>query len=115
MEILNHWYRRQLQNEIPGLLARWEAAIGVRAAECRIKRMKTRWGDVQHCGPSDLVKPGTGQEAAGMPGIHPGVSLRLKRHHNDRFRALMDHHLPSWRIHRDRLNQAPLAHEDWEY
>ena len=21
----------------------------------------------------------------------------------------MDHHLPSWRIHRDRLNQAPLV------
>ena len=39
----------------------------------------------------------------------------IERTHNDRFRALMDGLMPRWRTHRDELNQAPLAHEDWTY
>jgi len=39
----------------------------------------------------------------------------LERHHTDRFRALMDQFMPDWRLHRDALNEAPLAHEDWLY
>jgi hypothetical protein len=27
----------------------------------------------------------------------------------------MDRHLPAWRLHREVLNRAPLAHEDWTY
>ena len=39
----------------------------------------------------------------------------LERHHTDHVRAHMDKFMPHWRIHRDVLNQAPLAHEDWNY
>jgi hypothetical protein len=39
----------------------------------------------------------------------------IERRHNDRFRDLMDRHLPQWRFHRDELNRAPLVHEDWTY
>ena len=35
--------------------------------------------------------------------------------HNDRFRELMDELMPQWRLHRDTLNRAPLAHEEWRY
>ena len=46
-----------------------------------------------------------------------GVELAhlIERHHNDKFAALMDHHLPDWRLRRELLNQSPLAHEAWEY
>ncbi len=37
----------------------------------------------------------------------------LERHHNERFRALMDKLLPQWRLYQDELNRAPLAHEEW--
>ena len=37
----------------------------------------------------------------------------LESHHNDRFKALMDQFMPQWRLYRDELNQAPLAHEEW--
>ena len=43
------------------------------------------------------------------------MAHNLERHHNERFRNLMDTFLPSWRLHRDELNRAPLAHEEWEY
>ena len=39
----------------------------------------------------------------------------LVRHHDDRFHALMDKHLPRWQAIRKILNAAPLAHEVWEY
>lgn len=35
----------------------------------------------------------------------------LERHHNERFPALMDQHLPHWRAYRPELNAALLVHE----
>jgi hypothetical protein len=39
----------------------------------------------------------------------------LERHHTERFKELMDSFLPVWRVCRDELNRAPLAHESWDY
>ncbi len=44
--------------------------------------------------------------------VHEMVHL-LERHHNDRFKSLMEQFLPQWRSYRDELNQVPLAHEEW--
>ena len=44
--------------------------------------------------------------------VHEMVHL-LERSHNDRFVALMDEHLPNWRLRRQELNAAPLANESW--
>lgn len=46
--------------------------------------------------------------------VHELVHL-LESHHNNRFKALMDQFMPQWRLYRDELNQAPLAHEEWAY
>ena len=46
--------------------------------------------------------------------VHEMVHL-LERHHNDRFRQLVDRLMPRWRLLRDELNRAPLSHEDWAY
>lgn len=43
--------------------------------------------------------------------VHEMVHL-LERHHNDRFLAYMNDFLPQWRLHREELSRAPLAHED---
>ena len=46
--------------------------------------------------------------------VHELVHL-IERHHNDRFITIMDKHLPQWRLNREELNTAPLAHETWTY
>jgi predicted metal-dependent hydrolase len=46
--------------------------------------------------------------------VHEMMHL-LERHHNDRFISLMDRYLPHWRLHRQALNSAPLAHDTWSY
>lgn len=114
-QLLYGWYRRQLKQQIPELLAKWEQVIGVQAAEWGVKRMKTRWGT---CNPKarriwlnlELVK----KPVACLEYIivHELVHL-LERHHNDRFTAFMDQFMPLWRQYREELNRQPLGHEAW--
>ncbi len=41
---LVEFYRRELNKKYPGALKSCEALSGIKANECRIKNMKTRWG-----------------------------------------------------------------------
>ena len=115
--LLHRWYRRRLREQIPPLLARWEPEIGVAVAQWGIKKMKTRWGTCS----VDARRIWLNLELAKKPApcleyilVHEMVHL-LERHHNDRFRQLMDRLMPQWRLHRAELNRAPLSHEDWAY
>jgi predicted metal-dependent hydrolase len=115
--VLHRWYRQQLKKLVPPLLEKWEAALGVQAADWRIKKMKTKWGTCT----VEARRIWLNLELAKKPVkcleyliLHELAHL-LERHHNDRFIALMDKHLPQWRLHRAELNSAPLAHETWSY
>lgn len=115
--LLHGWYRRRLRARVPALIATWEPVIGVRVADWRIRRMKTRWGS---------CNAGAGRiwlnlELAKKPTscleyilVHEMVHL-IERSHNERFRACLDRVMPGWRLVRDELNRAPLAREDWDY
>ncbi|MCB0562574.1 MAG: M48 family metallopeptidase, partial [Phaeodactylibacter sp.] len=46
--------------------------------------------------------------------VHEMAHL-LERHHNGRFKALMDHYLPNWKHRREELNRLPVRHVDWGY
>lgn len=43
-ELLNNFYRAELKKRIPSLLKKWEKNTGIKVAEYRIKKMKTKWG-----------------------------------------------------------------------
>ena len=116
-QLLNDWYRQHMKSLVPGLISRWQPVIGVHVADWGIKKMKTRWGS---CNVQDH-RVWLNLELAKKPPhcleyvlVHEMVHL-LERHHNDRFKALMDEFMPQWRLYRDELNQAPLAHEEWVY
>ena len=115
--VLYQWYRCQLRNQLPPLLTKWERKVGVTVEDLRIRKMKTRWGTCNR----DARRIWLNLELAKKPVscleyimVHEMVHLR-ERAHNERFRTLMDQLLPQWRVHRDVLNQAPLAHEAWRY
>lgn len=116
-DVLQRWYRARLREQIPGLVARWEPGAGVSVSEVRIKKMKTCWGTCN----IKARRIWLNLELAKKPAacleyilVHELVHL-LERYHNERFRELMDKLLPAWRVHREELNRAPLAHEGWEY
>lgn len=115
--IFEHWYRDQVKQAAPALIAKWEPIFGVQAAQFQVRRMRTRWGS---CNPrtasillnTDLAKKPP--ECLEYIIVHELVHL-LEPTHNARFIALMDRHLPSWQHHRQTLNRLPVRHEDWEY
>jgi len=117
LEILNQWYRERLRELVPPLLMKWEKILGVHSSNWGIKKMKTKWGS---CNP-DARRIWLNLELAKKPVrcleyiiAHELIHL-IERNHNNRFIALMDKHLPSWRRHRQELNSAPLAKETWSY
>ena len=116
-QVLLRWYRTRLREQLRVLVPKWEAASGLHVAEWRIKRMKTKWGSCN----IEARRIWLNLELAKKPSscleyivVHEMVHL-LERNHNERFVEHMNRLLPSWRHHRDELNRAPLAHEDWTY
>jgi predicted metal-dependent hydrolase len=116
-EVLLRWHREQLKTMIPPLLDKWQPIIGVQVAAWGIKKMKTKWGSCN----IDAARIWMNLELTKKPAqcleyivVHELVHL-LERHHNERFTALMDIHIPHWRQYREMLNTTPLGHENWGY
>ncbi len=115
--LVDGWLRLWMRDRIPELIAKWEPVVGVKVAECRIKRMKTRWGTCN----AEAGRIWLNLELAKKSPscleyilVHEMVHL-VERRHDDRFRHLMDGAMPQWRLFRDELNKAPLSHEEWTY
>ena len=116
-EILDSWYREQLKAALPSLISKWEPKLGVRVERFHVQRMKTRWGSCN----AEARRIWLNLELIKKPVacleyvlVHEMVHLH-ERHHDERFLAWMERLMPTWRLHRDELNRAPLAHEDWTY
>lgn len=115
--VLYRWYRQHLRSQLPPLLEKWEPKLGVSVNEVRIKKMKTLSGSCNIEAKRiwlNLKLAKKSESCLVYILVHEMVHL-LERAHNDRFRELMDAHLPHWRNYRDELNRAPLAHEAWGY
>jgi hypothetical protein len=115
--VLQRWYRQQLRDQVPRLLAKWEPRVGETVFEVGIKKMKTLWGSCNATSRRIWLNLELAKKPPGCLEfilVHEMVHF-LERHHNERFRERMDSLLPSWRRYRDELNRAPLAHEDWAY
>lgn len=115
--VLQKWYRQRLREIIPELLEKWEKKLNISVAETGIKLMKTRWGSCN----IEARRIWINLELAKKPVscleyilVHEMVHL-FERHHTERFRELMDYHMPDWRIRKDELNKFPLTHEEWNY
>jgi len=115
--LVEEWYREQLKEAVPALLARWQPLLGVKAERWFVQRMKTRWGSCNH--KARTIRLNT--ELAKKPAecleyivVHELVHL-LEPTHNARFVALMDQFMPQWQFHREALNRLPLRRERWSY
>lgn len=116
-ELLHAFYRAELKSLIPVLLDKWQPMLGVEVSAWGIKKMKTKWGTCNIAARRIWLN----LELAKKPIqcleyilVHELLHL-IERHHNDRFRGLMDKYLPQWQAHRDELKRALLAEERWDY
>jgi predicted metal-dependent hydrolase len=116
-EVLDAWYREQLKEVAPSLIAKWEKAVGVKVGKFFVQKMKTKWGS---CSPaSKNIRINTDLAKKPLQCLEYIVAHELthllERHHNDHFIALMDAHMPQWRQYREMLNSLPLGHQEWGY
>ena len=115
--ILDHWYRSQLRQSVPAMIAKWEPLMGVSVSKFFVQRMKTKWGSCNHHARrirlnTDLAKKPI--ECLEYIVVHEMIHL-LEPTHNARFMDLMSRFVPNWRVHRETLNRLPVRHVDWAY
>ena len=115
--LVEDWYRTQLKQAVPPVLARWQPRLGVRVERFFVQRMKTMWGSCNHTARTirlntELAKKPV--ECLEYLVVHELVHL-LEPTHNTRFVALMDTFMPTWQFHRQVLNRLPVRQEKWSY
>lgn len=115
--VMNDWLRERMCRRIGEILPIWEERTGVNVEFCGIKRMKTKWGS---CNPATR-RVWLNLELARKPSncleyvlVHEMAHI-LEPTHNDRFFEIMDEFMPTWKTHRDALDEPPLVHAEWEY
>jgi len=106
-EVVKEWYRDLLKDQIPALVEKWESKLGVSISAWGVKQMKTKWGSCNVEGRRIWLN----LELAKKPGhcldyvvLHEMAHLK-ERHHNERFKALLDKHMPGWQSVREELNE----------
>jgi predicted metal-dependent hydrolase len=115
--VVSAWYRQQLKQVVPTLIAKYEKRMKVKVAEFGIRKMKTKWGT---CNPLakriwlNLELAKKPPECLEYIVVHEMTHL-LEPSHNERFVALMDKFMPKWRFYKDELNRLPVRHEHWGY
>jgi len=116
-KVMNNWYRKNLKEQIPVLIEKWQKIIGVEVTEWEVKIMKTKWGTCNR----DARRIWLNLELAKKPEkcleyilVHEMVHL-LERNHTERFVAFMDKFMPQWRSIKDELNRSVLKNEHWTY
>jgi len=107
---LDKWYRKQLEQIIPGYIVKWEPVIKVQVMTFSIRKMKTKWGVCN----VRTKKIYINLELAKRPlqlleyiVVHEMVHL-LERRHNKKFYSYMDFFLPDWRKYKADLSRIPV-------
>jgi predicted metal-dependent hydrolase len=110
--IIEGWYRMELKQAIPEIIAKWERLIGVKTDRFCVQKMKTKWGSCN----TDSKNIRLNTELAKKPleyleyiVVHEMMHL-LEPTHNPRFVILMDQFMPKWRFYREELNSSRLGH-----
>lgn len=116
LKILNEYYRARLKARAPDLINKWSEQINVTASGWQVQKMKTKWGSCNIEEGRILLNLELAKKP--LPCLEYIVVHELlhfkERQHNDRFKALLDTHMPDWRSRRDLLNRMPLGQENWK-
>lgn len=107
-EVLQEWYRKRLKRKIPEHIAKWENRLGVEVKDWGIRLMKTKWGsciveDQKIWLNLELAKKS--DELLDYVVLHEMAHL-IERTHNDRYKAVLDKYMPTWRSNREKLNEV---------
>lgn len=116
LKILNEYYRTRLKARAPDLIHKWSEQTDVTASGWQVQKMKTKWGSCNIEEGRILLNLELAKKP--LPCLEYIIVHELlhfkERQHNDRFKALLDTHMPDWRSRLDLLNRMPLGQENWK-
>ena len=111
------WYREQLRAEALPRIAHWESRLGVSVEGLAVRRMKTKWGSCTRGAGTIRLNTELAMKPKGCLEyiiVHELLHM-LEPRHGERFTAMMDGALPTWRQLRELLNGLPASHQRWSY
>jgi len=113
--IVARWYRTQIRNAAPDLIAQLEPTIGAKVSTVFVQKMKTKWGSCNSVNHSIRLNTELARKPAACLEyvIAHEMAHLLEPTHNARFIALMDRCMPNWQQYRSQLNQLPVCYERW--
>lgn len=111
--VMTEWYRSELKAILPDLIQRWSEVLGVPVPDWGVKHMARKWGSCNIQARRiwlnlELAKHSI--QSVEYVVVHELAHLH-ERHHNDRFRAILDQYLPDWRGIRNALRGVPYSAE----
>lgn len=115
--VLENFYRKVLREEAKAYIVRWERHLDVSTNKIFIQKMKTKWGS---CNPIsrnirlNLELAKKPRECLDYVVLHELLHFFVPNH-GAQFVALMEEHMPHWRVIRQTLNEAPLSYTEWTY
>jgi predicted metal-dependent hydrolase len=115
--VIQRWQRCELREGAQPLVSSWSATMAVSTPAFGIKRMRTKWGSCN----AKANRIWLNLELVKKPSacidylVCHEVAHLIEPSHGERFIALMDRHMPRWRVIRAELNQEPLGHEEWDH
>lgn len=106
-EVLKEWYRAELKETLPPIIAKWEQILQAQPKQWEVKQMKTLWGSCNTRSKHlifnlELIKKPT--QCIEYIVAHEMTHL-VERLHNSKFIAILDNHIPNWRQLKDELNE----------
>lgn len=105
--------RKQLKSALPDLVNYWAQRMNVPMPEIAVRRMTTRWGTCNTVTKRITLNLELGRRDPQLLEyvvVHELAHL-IERGHNQRFYAVMDAHLPDWRLRRRVLNGLAKSQE----
>jgi len=114
-QIMQEWYRKELNRFLEKAIVKWENKIGVKTNTWGIRRMKTRWGTCNHKKNNiwlNLELAKKPENCIEYVVVHELLHL-IEEKHSNKFFALMEKYLPKWQSEKEELNRFILSHENW--
>lgn len=106
-EVMREWYRAELKQILPNYISKWEEILQVKVMHWEVKQMKTLWGSCNHktrrliFNLELIKKPPHCIEYI----VAHELTHLVERLHNSRFTAILDIHMPGWRMIKNELNE----------
>ena len=113
-QVFKQFSRDQLKGLLPSIVTKWQERLGVQADKWGIRKMKTKWGSCKR----ETRQIWLNLELAKKPLqcieyviVHELLHL-LERNHKQKFKILLDRHMPAWQEYKNQRNNAILSFDN---